>query len=79
MPKGLFNWKFSNVEKFLKENYFVITHTRGSHFYFLGQYGGEIRNVCVPFHGSKIIKTKTLKSIIFQSGIPKEKWIGNRK
>lgn len=75
MPKGLFNWTFRDVESFLRENNFVLSYQNGSHCYYRGQYGGVLRNVCVPFHGKKIIKPRTLRGIILQSGIPKNKWL----
>ncbi|MBD3281456.1 addiction module toxin, HicA family [Candidatus Uhrbacteria bacterium] len=77
-PRGVNNWTALDVMKFLKDNNFVLSHSRGSHIYYLGKYGKETRQVCVPFHGKASIKPRTLKSIIQQSGIPKEKWI-NRK
>jgi len=77
MPKRLFNWKFADVDKFLRERSFRIdhTHTGGSHYYYHGYVGGRLRVVYVPFHGSKAIKPKTIKSIISQSYIPKEEWL----
>jgi predicted RNA binding protein YcfA (HicA-like mRNA interferase family) len=75
MPSGLFNWTFGDVEHFLKENGFFLHYTNASHFYYTGYYKGILRNVCVPFHAQKSLKPRTLKGIIFQSGIPKEKWL----
>jgi predicted RNA binding protein YcfA (HicA-like mRNA interferase family) len=77
MPKRLFNWKFADVDKFLKEHSFRIdhAHTSGSHYYYHGYVGGRLRVVYVPFHGSKVIKPKTIKSIISQSCISKEEWL----
>lgn len=75
MPKGLFNWTFKDVESFLKENGFSLSYTNASHYYYIGMYKGILRNVCVPFHARKSIKPRTLKGIIIQSGIPREKWI----
>jgi hypothetical protein len=43
--------------------------------YYAGKYAGLLRQVCVPFHGSRSIHPRTLKSIILQSGISKEEWI----
>ncbi len=76
MPKGLFNWSFSDVEKFLKKNGFVYNYTNGSHYYFRASIDNKMRNVCVPFHANKSIKLKVIKSIILQSGIEMKKWIG---
>ena len=75
MPRGLNNWTFKDVVDFLKENGFRETHTRGSHFYYLGHFGGEARQTHVQFHGNKSIRPRTLKSVIRQSGIPQEKWL----
>lgn len=77
MPKKLFNWNFKEIEFFLKEKGFFLNYTNASHYYYKGQYGGKIRNVCVPFHGKKSIKPRTMQGIILQSGIPKEEWFRN--
>ena len=74
MTRGIFNWTAEDVIRFLKENRFVQTHTRGSHWYYVGHYGKQLRQVCVPFHGSHALKPRTLKGIIAQSGIPKQLW-----
>lgn len=66
---------FDDVVNFLKENNFRLNYTNASHYYYIGTYNKELRNVCVPYHGRKIIKPRTLKGIILQSGIPKEKWL----
>lgn len=77
MPRRLFNWKFADVDKFLKERGFRIdhTHTDGSHYYYHGYIGGILHIVHVPFHGSKVIKPKTISGIINQSGISKKEWL----
>lgn len=75
MSRGLFNWTAEEVVRFLKEYKFVHSHTKGSHTFYVGRCGGLPRQVCVPFHGSKTLKPRTLKGIILQSGIPKDKWI----
>ncbi|MEP6673657.1 MAG: type II toxin-antitoxin system HicA family toxin [Ferruginibacter sp.] len=76
MPKKLVNWTFKNVEHFLKKAGFVLNYTNGSHYYYTGQFGGMVRSVCVPFHGSNsTIKSRTFKSIILQSGIPMKDWM----
>jgi len=35
MPRGLKNWEFKDVVKFLKNNDFSHTHTEGSHFFYV--------------------------------------------
>jgi len=75
MPRGIFNWTFSDVEYFLKENGFSLNYTNASHFYYIGNYKGILRNVWVPFHGQKTLKPRTLNGIILQSGIPKPEWL----
>ena len=74
MPRGIFNWSFDDVDRFLRDNGFRISNTRGSHFYYSGHGNGELRIVCVPFHGNNAIKPRTLKGIIKQSGITIDKW-----
>lgn len=77
MSRGLFNWTFSDVVNFLKEHNFRLNYTNSSHYFYIGTYDGTLRNVCIPYHGAKTIKPRTLGGIILQSGIPKEKWLGN--
>jgi hypothetical protein len=43
--------------------------------YYVGNYGGALRQVCIPFHGSRSINPRTLNSIIRQSGISKNEWL----
>lgn len=76
MPKGLFNWKFNEVVSFLKEHNFSLNHTNGSHYYYTGHTYGKYRQVCIPFHGNKTIKPRTMRGIILQSGISKKEWLG---
>lgn len=76
MPRGAYNWRPEDVVRFLKAHGFSLHHTRGSHYYYLGEYGVERRLVCIPFHGSRTLKPRTLKGIIGQSGIPKQEWLG---
>lgn len=75
MPRGLFNWTFNDVVNFLKEHHFRLNYANSSHYFYIGVCEGELRNVCVPYHGNKIIKPRTLKGIILQSGISKERWL----
>lgn len=75
MPNKLFNWTFSDVEKFVKEYNFTLNYVNGSHYYYIGYYQKILRHVCIPFHGSKTIKPRTLRGIILQSGIPKSEWL----
>lgn len=77
MPNGLNNWNFNDVIRFLKEKGLRHSYTNGSHYYYIGSIRGQVRQVTVPFHGAKSINPKTLKSIITQSGIPKEEWLLN--
>ncbi len=75
MTRGIFNWTAEDVVRFLKEYGFTQSHSKGSHIFYFGRYGGAPRQACVPFHGNRIIKPRTLRGIICQSGIPKEKWL----
>ena len=75
MPRGLYNWTAEDVVRFLKAHDFSLNHTRGSHYYYVGRAGGKLRQVSVPFHGSRALKPRTLKSIIRQSGISQAEWL----
>jgi len=50
MTKRLANWTFREVESFLKEKGFKLNYTNGSHFFYVANKKGILRNVCVPFH-----------------------------
>ena len=73
MPRGLRNWKFTDVVTFLRSLGFVQTHSRGSHFYYVRAVSGP-HQVCVPFHGNQALHPRVLKSIIRQSGVPEVEW-----
>ncbi len=75
MTHGLFNWTFDDVVNFLKERGFTLHHTNASHYYYVGHYEKILRQVCVPYHGRKAIKPRTVKGIILQSGIPHKEWM----
>lgn len=76
MPRGVLNWTFSDVVKFLNKYGFVYSEAKGSHHYYVGKYGSQPRIVRVPFHGSKTFKPRTFKGIIKQSGISLNIWLG---
>ncbi|MDQ5954879.1 MAG: hypothetical protein QG583_807 [Patescibacteria group bacterium] len=76
MPKGIHNWRFVDVKRFLSDYNFNISHIKGSHYFYIGSVKGTMHQVCVPFHGNKAIHPKTMKSIINQSGIALKIWIG---
>lgn len=71
---SLDNWTFKDVEKFLKSHGFQLHHTRGSHYYYVRIANGISYLTSVPHHGAKSIHPDTIKSIIKQSGVPKNKW-----
>ena len=79
MPNNINNWTYKDVVTFLKEHQFVLNHTRGSHYYFVGTVDKVLRHVCVPYHGSLSIKPRTMQSIIVQSGIEKDIWFGKKE
>ena len=75
MPRGLNNWTFADIKRFLCDYGFQCSHIEGSHYFYIGSHGGITRQVCVPFHGAKAIHPKTMKAIINQSGIPLKEWL----
>ncbi len=76
MPRGMHNWNYVDVKKKLKEFGFSYAHSRGSHHYYRAFINKKLHIVTVPFHGTKkAIKTGTMKSIMIQSGIDKDKWL----
>lgn len=78
MPRGINNWTYNDVAKFLRQEGFSLLHQRGSHYYFSGFKNDRARMVTVPYHGSQSIKPKTMSSIILQSGIDKKEWLGKK-
>lgn len=75
MPRGFNNWTFKDIVDFLKEHDFRLTHTRGSHFYYVDHASGQTCQTHIQFHGQKSIHPRTLKSVIRQSGIAQEEWL----
>lgn len=75
MPRGVFNWTAADVARFIKDYHFTLLHTKGSHVFYVGNYGKAFRQVCIPFHGSHALKPRTFKGIVKQSGIPLEQWL----
>lgn len=75
MPRGLNNWTYTDVVDFLKAHGFTLHHTRGSHYYYVGTQGGELRMTHVQYHGKAAIKSGTMAAIVRQSGIPKATWL----
>lgn len=74
MSRGPFNWTHREVVAFLKEHGFSLNYIEGSHYYYVGSHNG-FRQVCVPFHGAKVFKPRTLNGMIRQSGIPRDEWM----
>ena len=77
MSRGLMNWTFLDVQSFLKNQGFQLHHTRGSHYYYRRFHADRVYLTHVQYHGSKSIPPDTMRAIIKQSGIPKEKWTGD--
>jgi len=76
MPNNLRNWVFEDIEDFLKNHYFEIIDHNGSHYYFLGNVGGEQRLLEIQYHSKESIHPKTLRYyVIVKSGIPEEYWL----
>jgi len=75
MPRGLRNWNFRQVTRFLKDHNFTLNHVEGSHYFYTGYKNKSFRQVSVPFHGGRSIHPKTMKSIINQSGISINNWL----
>lgn len=76
MPRGLLNWTFDDVVDFLKAHNFSLNYVNSSHYYYRGFVDSKMRQVCVPFHGSKSLKPRTMRGIILQSGMSKQEWMG---
>ncbi|MDI6895309.1 MAG: type II toxin-antitoxin system HicA family toxin [Bacillota bacterium] len=58
----------------LQRGGFRLVHVRGSHHYLEPPGGGLL--VTVPVHGSRVLKPKTLKSILDRAGVAEEQLTG---
>jgi len=56
-----------DVVRALERGGFRLVHVRGSHHYLEPPGGGLV--VTVPVHGSRVLKPKTMKSILGQAGL----------
>ena len=77
MGRGLNNWTFNDVVRFLRARGFEFKRSHGSHHYYHFFYNGKNRVVTVAFH-SKSIDIRDMKSIVRQSGIPQEEWLEDK-
>lgn len=76
MPRGIFNWTYSDVARFLKKHGFSHIRTSGSHHIYIRDTDETVYTVVVPFHGRKgVIRPGTFKSIVAQSGIDLSEWV----
>ncbi len=73
MTRGLFNWCYSDVIAFLKENGFEYFEDRkGSHEAWINRTTNAV--VEIQFHGQKSFVPRTLETMIRQSKIDKKEW-----
>jgi len=73
MPRGLFNWCFRDVTRFLKANGFEFKgYLKGSHESWVNK--STNATVEINFHGNKSYPPRTLETMIRQSKIDKKKW-----
>lgn len=75
MPNRYNNWTYKQVVRFLRNNGFHLARkSRGSHEQYKGYIDNQVRICTVPKHGSKAIHSRTMRSIIRQSGIHENQW-----
>ena len=74
MSRGLNNWTYNDVARFLRARGFEVKRQHGSHHYFAGIVDGKNKVVTVAFHGNKPIDIRDIKSMVRQSGISQEEW-----
>ena len=77
MTRRIYNWTYRDVKQFLKEHGFSFYKPlRGSHELWikLGEDGTPDRIVEMNFT-HKAYPPKTLKMMIYQSGIPQSEWV----
>ncbi len=74
MPKGLKNWTYRDVRKFLTQKSFYLSDQKsGSHEYWISADKKYVVNVN-RITGQKSYPPKTLATMISQSGIDKKEW-----
>jgi len=76
MSRGINNWTFNKISKFLLNQDFSLSHTKGSHYFYTKITNDSKKIVCIPRHNNKTIHPTTFNSIIKQSGIDKKTWLG---
>jgi len=76
MPRGLNNWKYRAIEKFLVKHgfrYRTEYNSGSSYRYFINIETNKV--VVLHYHGKNEEKgPDVLKSVIEQSGIPRREW-----
>lgn len=75
MPRGVKNWTFKAVVKFLEQYSFFKVRSTASHFHYRRVKTGVTYQVTVPKHGSRAISPRVINNIIKNSGIPKDDWL----
>jgi len=58
----------------LKDNGFRLNHIEGSHYYNVGYVDSRMHQVSVAYHGKAVLKPRTFKGIMRQSGLAKKVW-----
>ena len=78
MPRGLNNWTYKDLEKFLRSQKFQYSEKRssnGSHRYFFKKTSkGEVMVDVNYITGSETYRLRTLETMVRQSCIPKKEW-----
>lgn len=59
--------KFREVEAIIKKDGWEYSYAKGSHHYYI--HPTKPGKISIPFHGSKDLKIKTVKSILKQAGL----------
>ena len=74
MPRGLFNWTYSDVTEFLKERDFeFLGQRKGSHEAWINTKTQAV--VDINFHGANVeFRPRTFETMIRQSKIEKKVW-----
>ena len=79
MPRGIHNWTYRDLRKFLKDYGFEYSQIRspdGSHRYFFKKTPkGEFVVDAQYLTGKESYPPKTMETMIEQSGISKKEWI----
>jgi len=74
MARGLKNWTFREVTKFLQDHGFYLSKIKGSHYFYIKKAEKECIVEVNFLTGGKSYPPLTMKTMIINSGISEQEW-----